>query len=185
MKISYVPMPIGCGFLFQNLTQLCLPIDRHEHLRNMADSRGFHFRWEIEDISCLPENFCRSPENIRCIPENFFPENCFIMTICTLSWKHFILLQMSLFNRKVLQIGVVANLTLLQKYCILNVGNTLVEKSGQYVVNVWPFPSFRFLSLLSFLVKNQNQQIFFWRTNKRTEKNVSWNIFLFVSTKSS
>ena len=48
---------------------------------------------------------------------------------------HFILLQMSLFNRKVLQIGVVANLTLLQKYCILNIGNRL-GKSGQCVVNV-------------------------------------------------
>ena len=45
---------------------------------------------------------------------------------------------MSLFNRKVLQIGVVANLTLLQKYCILNIGNTLPwKKSGQYVVNIW------------------------------------------------
>ena len=38
-----------------------------------------------------------------------------------------ILLQMSLFDRKVLQIGV-ANITLLQKYCILNIGNTLAWK---------------------------------------------------------
>ena len=65
------------------------------------------------------------------------PENIFlILKIITLSWKYFlILLQMSLFNRKVLQIGVVANLTLLQKYCILNIGNRL-GKSGQCVVNV-------------------------------------------------
>jgi hypothetical protein len=40
---------------------------------------------------------------------------------------------MSLFNRKVLQIGVVANLTLLQKYCILNIVNTLAWKN---VVNM-------------------------------------------------
>ena len=47
---------------------------------------------------------------------------------------------MSLFNRKVLQIGV-ANLTLLQKYCILNIGNTLVGKKWticcQYLRRLW------------------------------------------------
>ena len=50
---------------------------------------------------------------------------------------HFILLQMSLFNRKVLQIGVVANLTLLQKYCILNIGNTLVAKSEDNMLSMF------------------------------------------------
>ena len=44
---------------------------------------------------------------------------------------------MSLFNRKVLQIGVVANLTLLQKYCILNIGNTLVAKSGDNMLSMF------------------------------------------------
>ena len=48
-----------------------------------------------------------------------------------------ILLQMSLFNRKVLQIGVVANLTLLQKYCILNIGNTLAWKKVDNMLSIF------------------------------------------------
>jgi len=106
----------------------------------MEDSLAFHIRWEIgpEDNCFVLKIFALFWILTSSWKYLLHPENIFLV------WKYqlyhrenicSILLQMSLFNRKVLQIGVVANLTLLQKYCILNIGNRL-GKSGQCVVNV-------------------------------------------------